>query len=185
MLCIVVGEYAKHNKLSNTVSDAEAICKAVNECVGCRAAIIRNSADTSTIRKLLLDNFLKPFAESPPEVAVIFVAGHGLQRGQHVCLIPTKAAIDDETDEEDRLSHLKVFEWLQKFLDAPGKTMYKCVKFVIIMDVCRVGIAHRTASLILQKDCRRSIGRCVSPRLVGVWRKIATLAHTVGWHLAC
>ena len=45
--------------------------------------------------------------------------------------------------------------------------------------------AHQAASLILKKDCRRSIGRCVSPRLVEEWRRIATLAHTVGWHLVC
>ena len=145
VLCIVVGEYAKHNKLSNTVSDAEAICKAVNECVGCRAAIIRDPANTSTIRKLLRDDFLKPMAELPPEVVVIFVAGHGLQRGQHVYLIPIKAAIEDETDEEDRLSHLKVFEWLHKFLDSPAKTIYNYIKFVIIMDVYRVGIDAQSA----------------------------------------
>jgi hypothetical protein len=36
--------------------------------------------------------------------------------------------------------HLSVFEWLQKFLDAPAKAMYNCVKFLIIMDVCRVSV---------------------------------------------
>ena len=113
--------------------------------MGCRAAIIRDPANTSTIRKLLRDDFLKPSAESPPEVVVIFVAGHGLQRGQHVYLTPIKAAIEDEIDAEDRLSHLKVFEWLHDFLDSSAKTTYKCIKFVIIMDICRVGIDAQSA----------------------------------------
>jgi hypothetical protein len=188
VLCIVVGEYAKHNKLSNTVSDAEAICKAVNECVGCRAAIIRDPANTSTIRKLLRDDFLKLLAESPPEVVVIIVAGHGLQRGQHVYLIPIKAAIEDEIDEEDRLSHLKVFEWLHKFLDASAKTFISASSSSSPWTSAESGLtpkAHQVASLILKKDSRQSIGRCVSPRLMGLWRRIATLDHTVGWHLVC
>ena len=191
VLCIGVGAYAKHNglgNLSNAVSDAEAVYKAVNECVGCRAAIIRDPADMLTIRKLLRDDFLKPSAESPPEVVVIFVAGHGLQRGQHVYLIPIKAAIEDETDEEDRLFYLKVFEWLHTFLDSPAKTFTSASSSSSSWTSAESGLTpkeHQAASLILKKDCRRSIGRCVSPRLVGAWSRIATLAHTVGWHLVC
>ena len=141
VLCIGVGAYAKHGHLANAVKDAEAVYKAVNECEGCRAAIIRDPADKKTIRTHLRTDFLEPLAKSPPALVVIFVAGHGLQHGHHVYLVPTKAASEDETDiEEDCLSHLTVFEWLQKFLDAPAKAMYKCVKFLIIMDVCRVSV---------------------------------------------
>jgi len=139
-LCVGVGAYAEAaDRLGNTVSDAEAVYQAINACAGCRAAIIRDPADKKTIRKHLRHDFLDALAASPPDVVFVFLAGHGVQAGTHVYLIPAKAASADETDlKEDCLSHLTVFEWLHQFLDAPAKDLYKRVKFVVILDVCRV-----------------------------------------------
>ena len=108
-LCVGVGAYAKHAKLDNTVRDAEAVYRAVNACPGCRAAIIRDPPDKKTIRKHLRA-FLEELAPTggngaPPETVLLFVAGHGVQLGHHVYLIPTAASSDDETDlSEDCLS---------------------------------------------------------------------------------
>ena len=94
-----VGAYTKHAKLGNTVRDAEAVYHAVNACAGCRAAIIRDPPDKKTIRTHLRA-FLEELAPTgangaPPETVLLFVAGHGVQRGHHVYLIPTAAASDD------------------------------------------------------------------------------------------
>ena len=67
VLCIGVSAYANHDRLGNTVRDAEAVYKAVNEYADCRAVIIRDPADKATIRKHLRTDFLEPLAETPPE----------------------------------------------------------------------------------------------------------------------
>jgi len=140
-LCVGVGAYAKHATLANSVRDAEAVYRAVNACAGCRAAIIRDPADKKTIRTHLRRDFLDELAVSPPEAVLLYVAGHGVQRGHHVYLVPAAAASDDETDlAEDCLSHLTLLEWLHKFLDAPASAAQPKranVKFAVILDVCR------------------------------------------------
>ena len=150
VLCIGVSAYAsQHEYLDNAVRDAEAVYEAVNAIADCRAAIIRDPADKNVIRTHLRKHFLQPLAESPPEVVLIFVAGHGLQRGHNVYVIPSKASSEDATDlEEECLSHLKLFEWLKQFLDAPAKEMLKRVKFVVIMDVCRVSVPFESSANI-------------------------------------
>ena len=85
-----------------------------------------------------------------------------MQHDSNVFLIPTKAKCDDEMDLEDKcLSHIRVLEYLRKFLDEPARgTVYKpkSVKFVLIMDVCRVPGEFTLTDKISEPDQKKAPG---------------------------
>jgi hypothetical protein len=146
-LCIGVGAY--NSKLSNLCAlnarrDAEALFVATNKCPDCRAVIVRDPDNKNTI----LDNlneFLAELAALPanklPEAVLIFLAGHGRQQNSNVFLIPARTKCDNQMDLEDKgLSHIRVLEYLRNLLDATARNAHppKEVKFVLILDMCRV-----------------------------------------------
>jgi hypothetical protein len=143
-LCIGVGAYSGSSRLDNPVRDAEALFETINNCPDCRAAILRDPDSKSTILEYF-KKFLKELADLPaeklPEVVMLLLGGHGMQHDSNVFLIPTKAKCDDEMDLEDKcLSHIRVLEYLRNLLDATARDAHppKEVKFVLILDMCRV-----------------------------------------------
>jgi hypothetical protein len=164
-LCIGVGAYSGSSRLVNPVRDAEALFEAINNCPDCRAAVLRDPDSKSTILAYF-KKFLKELADLPaeklPEVVMLLLGGHGMQHDSNVFLIPTKAKCDDEMDLEDKcLSHIRVLEYLRKFLDEPARGIVhqpKSVKFVLIMDVCRVPGEFTLTDKISETDQKKAPG---------------------------
>ena len=77
-MCVGVSTYSEQSglgSLDNPVRDAEAVFKETNKRVNCRAAIVRNPADTETILQHLRHDFLKPLDEFDPTEHGTFAAG--------------------------------------------------------------------------------------------------------------
>jgi hypothetical protein len=119
----------------------------INKRANCRAVIVRdpNNYNKIIILDHLKNEFLKELVALPseelPEVVMLLEAGHTTYHGPNVFLIPTKGKCEDETDLEDHcLPHIRVFELLRIFLDTCSKDTHppKEVKFVFILDMCRV-----------------------------------------------
>jgi hypothetical protein len=116
-LCIGVGTYDAMPS-TNAVTDAVALFKRINECADCRAAVVKDPDSKITVIDHLI-RFLDALATLPadelPEVVLILLAGHGMQSGSDVFLIPKKAKCEGRHlyFEDTLLSHLRVLEYLQ------------------------------------------------------------------------
>jgi hypothetical protein len=164
-LCIGVGAYSGSlPPLENPVRDATDLFEAINKCPDCRAAIIRDPPDKSTILDHLKDDFLEELAALPadelPDVVMVVAAGHGMQHDSNVFLIPAKAKFDDKNLEEKCLSHTKVLEYLREILDKHARENVKEVKFVLIMDVCRDPGAFERTDTIGEPDRNNKAPGC-------------------------
>ena len=150
VFCIGIADYARSTAapLGNTLKDAERIYHEINMLPGCRAALLRNPKSKEEIYKRMRYDFLDYLARKPPEVVLIYHAGHGMQVHNDVYLIPASAACSDEHDlKQTCLSHLHVFEWLRQFVDTPAKSLYKKVHFMQILDICRDRVTQDTSVL--------------------------------------
>jgi len=150
VFCIGIADYARSTAapLGNTLKDAERIYQEINTLPGCRAVLLRNPQSKEAIYKRMRYEFLDYLARKPPQVVLIYQAGHGMQVHNDVYLIPASAACSDEHDlKQTCLSHLHVFEWLRQFVDTPAKSLYKKVHFMQILDICRDRVAQDTSVL--------------------------------------
>ena len=81
--------------LDNPVRDATDLFEAINNCPDCRAAIVRDPPDKSTILDYLQNKFLKELVDVSavklPDVVALVVGGHGVQHDSNVFLIPARA----------------------------------------------------------------------------------------------
>jgi hypothetical protein len=159
-LCIGVGAYSELSELENPVRDAEALFAAINNCPDCRAAIVRDPTDKSTILEHL-KKFLSALAALPadklPEVVVVVASGHGMQHDSNVFLIPAKAKCDDK---DQCLSHTKVLKCLREILDKRARDACppKEVKFLLILDMCRDPGAFALTDTISEPDLNKAPG---------------------------
>ena len=78
-LCIGVQAYKGSDALGNSVSDARAIFDRINQLPRCRAAMLVDPKSSDEIYKAVREQFLKPLSRRPPELVIIFYAGHGFQ----------------------------------------------------------------------------------------------------------
>ena len=142
-LCIGVQAYKGRDALGNTVRDAEAIFDRINQLPRCRAAMLVDPKSSDEIYKAVREQFLKPLSRRPPELVIIFYAGHGFQVDSNLFLIPTGADYRDAAGCQNTCtSHLTVLKWLKEFLDDPAKDLrYSSdrppVRFLLAFDMCR------------------------------------------------
>mmetsp|Transcript_36738 Transcript_36738/g.59262 ORF Transcript_36738/g.59262 Transcript_36738/m.59262 type:complete len:500 (-) Transcript_36738:39-1538(-) len=150
VFCIGIADYATATAapLGNTLKDAERIYKEINTLPGCRAVLLGNPKSKDAIYKRMRYEFLDYLARKPPEVVLIYQAGHGMQVHNDVYLIPASAACSDaHALKQTCLSHLDVFEWLWQFVDTPAKDLRTKVHFMQILDICRDRVAQDTSVL--------------------------------------
>ena len=145
-LCIGVQAYKGGDVLGNAVRDCEAVARRINALPRCRAATLVNPKTNNEIYCALRDQFLEPLRRKPPEVVVIFYAGHGKQIDNELFLLPTGAKWADAHDcRQTCTSHLQIFTWLKEILDEPAMRLrYSSerppVRFVLAFDMCRDGV---------------------------------------------
>jgi len=149
-LCIGVDDYAHIPPLGNAVRDAEAFNKKLKAMPGCFSAVIRNPADARdllrSIRKHLQD---ADMLENPPEVIVIYYAGHGIQQGHKVYLVPVNATLEELDDlDVECVSLDKLMQMLRRDFDEPVQRKMGEVKapvFLLALDSCRDALPTRAA----------------------------------------
>jgi len=145
VLCIGVQAYPGHAALANTVRDADEMYKNVNMFHGCRAAILRDPKTKNEIYDAMRRKFLEPISKYPPQMVLLFYAGHGVQVDNSLFLIPARAEYSDVGDcKQACLSHLEVFAWFKTYVDTPAKDLSytsgrPAVRFLQILDMCRDG----------------------------------------------
>jgi hypothetical protein len=150
--------------LENPVRDATDLFEAINKCPDCRAAIVRDPPDRSTIINHLKNDFLKKLAALPanklPDVVALVLGGHGMQHDSNVFLIPARAECDSEKKLKDNcLSHMTVLKCMLDDLDSLARQELKEVKFVLIMDMCRDPGAFDRTDTIGEPDQNKAPGR--------------------------
>jgi len=91
-LCIGVNAYKEWNTLKNAVADAEIIASNVSALPESRVReVCRNPATKASLEKAVSDFVLHIEKKSPPQICLIFYAGHGIQAGDRIYLVPTNA----------------------------------------------------------------------------------------------
>jgi len=139
-LCIGVSAYAGGSALGTAVKDADAIYEAINMLDRCRAATLidpKSRSDFQAVLKL----FLEPLSSNPPEMVIIFFAGHGMEIDRNLFLMPTLARYEDvDSCKETCISHLEVLEWLKTCVDANAMQLAyasqrPAVQFLLILNI--------------------------------------------------
>ena len=149
-LCVGVDDYQQDSqrelqfcKLENAVRDAEAVDKALRRVPGCYSAAIRNPKTAKELRYQLRTHLQEPdLAKAPPELFVVYYAGHGFLQNSKMWLVPAHAGIRDADEDlkHECLSLNDLLEMLRKHLDQPVQNQFgagRAVVFLVVLDACR------------------------------------------------
>ena len=138
-LCIGVNAYKEWDTLSNAVADAEIVASNVRDLPESRVReVCTNPATKASLEKAVSDFVLHIEKNSAPQIVLIFYAGHGIQEGDRIYLVPANAKkepVDAAELEEQCLSHDKLFRLLKEKLD--DQIDVKDVLYLVILDACR------------------------------------------------
>ena len=139
-LCIGVGEYGggvgELAKLPNATADAKSMARCVDELGGSKAQLVENLARKCDMMQGLKDFVSKVDADRPPRIILVFYAGHGMQQGDAIYMLPTRA--NPKTPQQlksEGMSHDELFRNLKKGID--DKIRVGNVLYFIILDSCR------------------------------------------------
>jgi len=131
--------------LLNAIADAEAIARRVNAVdEGTARAVCKNPGSKRELRDEVMEFLRHINKQKPPRVVLVFFAGHGIQDGDKIYMVPTKA--DPRTQEQlssQCVSHDELFGMLKKGLDE--KIQVGNILYLIILDVCRSALGSSTA----------------------------------------
>jgi hypothetical protein len=143
-LCIGVDDYQHMGQLQNAVRDAETVNRALRRMVGCYSEAIHNPKTATELRHQLRTHLQKPdLAKEPPELFVVYYAGHGFLQHGKMWLVPAHAHIRDPDEDlpHECLSLNDLLEMLRKHLDQPVQNQFgagRAVVFLVVLDACRV-----------------------------------------------
>ena len=163
-LCIGVDKYEHHPNLGNAVRDAEAFSSKLNSMPGCLSVVIRNPAEAKDVLKSIRRHLQDAdMLRDPPEIIIIYFAGHGIQPGQKVYLVPGKAVLDvvDELDMEC-LSVEKLLQSLRTYFDEKVQEQNGTAKapaFLLALDSCRVDLERGLSEALALEPSKDSAPR--------------------------
>ena len=144
-LCIGADDYKHTTPLRNAVLDAETFSNKLMTMSGCLSAVIRNPSDlgtlVKTIRRFLQDAQMRA---DPPEVIVIYYAGHVIQQGQRAYLVPINATLEDLDDLDfECLSLDRLMQMLRRDFDEHmQKKEVRAPTFLVALDSSRVELSR-------------------------------------------
>jgi len=105
------------------------------------------------ISEAIQKQFLEPLSSNPPEMLIIFYAGHGMGIGHDLFLLPTLAKYEDSDDRKEMcISHMEVLTWLKTYVDAhtiqlPRASTRPEVRFLLMLDICDIFDSNSTQRL--------------------------------------
>jgi len=144
-LCIGVSDYGggvgKLDKLPNATADAKSIARCVNELGGRIGMfqLVENPVHKKDLTKAVKNFVSKIDVDRPPRIILVFYAGHGMQHGDAIYLLPTNA--NPKTPEQLKsqgMSHDELFRSLKGIDDEIRKRVgIGNVLYLVILDTCR------------------------------------------------
>jgi hypothetical protein len=141
-LCIGVDDYQHMVQLQNAVRDAEAVNRALRRMVGCYSEAISNPKTATELRHQLRTHLQEPdLAKYPPQLFVVYYAGHGFLQHGKMWLVPAHADIRDPDEDlpHECLSLNDLLEMMRRHLDQPVQNQFgasKAVVFLVVLDAC-------------------------------------------------
>ena len=142
-LCIGVREYKYAGNLRNAVSDAEAFSAKLKAVAGCNSEVVRNPKTATALRKSVTKCLEeKGLHSTPPKLFVLFYAGHGIQEGNKVYLVPGDADTREGVDcHRECLPLDDLLKSLRDTLDRPVREKVgadQATVFLVMLDCCRI-----------------------------------------------
>jgi hypothetical protein len=136
-LCIGVNDYKEKTKLENAIADAEGIARCIENLPDSSArAVCRNPESKGALRREIESFLFDINKERPPQIVLIFYAGHAVQEGNQIFLLPANANPKTQEDLKSTcFSHDELFKLLKVKLD--DKIEVEDVLYLVIMDACR------------------------------------------------
>ena len=133
---------------------------------GCYSEAIRNPKTATELRYQLREHLQEPdLAKEPPELFVVYYAGHGFLQHGKMWLVPAHANIPDPDEDLQRecLSLNDLLEILRKHLDQPVQNQFgagRAVVFLVVLGACRVQLARGDFSFdglqVLEPDAKEA-----------------------------
>jgi hypothetical protein len=135
-LCIGVNDYKEKTKLKNAIADAEGIARCIENLPDSSARAVRNPESKHALR-WEIESFLSDLpTERPPRIVLIFYAGHAVQEGNQIFLLPANANPKTQEDLKSTcFSHDELFKLLKEKLD--DKIEVEDVLYLVVLDACR------------------------------------------------
>jgi hypothetical protein len=147
-LCIGVNDYKKKTKLKNAVADAEGITRCIENLPDSSARAVCVNPESKGALRWGIESFLLDInKERPPRIVLIFYAGHAVQEGNQIFLLPANA--NPKTPEDLKstcYSHDELFKLLKEKLD--DKIEVEDVLYLVILDACRESLGGISPVLI-------------------------------------
>jgi len=135
-LCIGVSDYTVLDKLPNAIKDAKSIAQCVEESGRSKTQIVDNPVRRYDMTQGVKNFVSKVDKDRPPRIVLVFYAGHGMQHGDAIYMLPTNA--NPKTPEllkSQGMSHDELFRMLKKGIN--DKIQVGNVLYLVIFDSCR------------------------------------------------
>jgi len=139
-LCIGVSECAAApeglGELPNATADAKRIAMCVEELGESKSVLVGNLVDKSNLARKVRAFAFSVDKHRPPRIVLVFYAGHEMQHGDAIYLLPSKA--NPKTPDELKsqgLSHDELFCILKKSVD--DQIDIRNVLYLVILGTCR------------------------------------------------
>jgi hypothetical protein len=134
------------SKLENAIADAESIARCIENLPDSSARAVRNPESKHALR-WEIESFLSDLpTERPPRIVLIFYAGHAVQEGNQIFLLPANANPKTQEDLKSTcFSHDELFKLLKKKLD--DKVEVEDVLYLVILDACRVSLQRHAGGI--------------------------------------
>ena len=148
VLCIGINEYTETGwtQLKNPISDAECVEECFRKIPDTKVYFERSCRNPAT--KKSIENVIRDFVKQidkqhPPRIILIYYAGHGLQDGANIYIVPAKGNPKDQSTLKDQcLSHDELFRILREQLD--DLIDVEDVLYFVILDTCRTALGNQT-----------------------------------------
>jgi hypothetical protein len=136
-LCIGVNDYKEKTKLKNAIADAEGIARCIENLPDSSARAVCRNPESKGALRWEIESFLSDLPkERPPRIVLIFYAGHAVQEGNQIFLLPANANPKTQEDLKSMcFSHDELFKLLKVKLD--DKIEVEDVLYLVILDACR------------------------------------------------
>jgi hypothetical protein len=121
-LCVGVDEYDNTSHLQNAVRDAGDIHKKLKGAPRCHSILVPNSKTVSkgSLLRFIGDCLEEPdLHKDPPQIFKFYYAGHGIQQGDKVYLVPSQVMVTDDVFDDDCLPLDRLMKLFRDKLDDP------------------------------------------------------------------